>query len=98
MYDFEFIINEYFCLMGGQIGFVGTMKPADFPVVSMEKYKFQLFSNDKLVHVFNVIGEEIPVRTNSDIRVRALRTTDNIQELLKSGDNLIIKGIKKQAS
>jgi hypothetical protein len=93
MKKFKFIINEYFVLFGNQIGIVGEMQPDDFPIVS-SKYKLKLMQEDKVLHYFKKIGEEIPVGGSKEKRMRAFRTSDDVKHILSSNElkNLYIIG------
>lgn len=93
MKKFKFIISEYFLLSGNHIGIVGGMQPDNFPIVS-SKFKLKLMHEDKVLHFFEKIGEEIPVGNNKEKRIRAFRTSDDIKHTLSCNElkNLYIIG------
>lgn len=95
MSKFKFIITDHFILQGNQIGLIGEMFPEDITVVAAKNYTMQLFSSDKLVHIFQNIGIEVPVKSNNSVRCVAFRTSDDIKDILETKDSLYILGVKK---
>jgi hypothetical protein len=86
MSKFKFKINDVFFIKGNMISMAGEMLPKDFPHVFSHEYKMKLMQDDKVLHNFKIIGEEIFARLPGAKRVRGLRTTDNIKDLLTNND------------
>lgn len=83
MSEFKFKVKEYFILSGGQIGIAGDMIPDNFPTVT-NNFILKLVSKNKVLHVFESIGEEMFCRRSLSVKTRAFRTADNIRNILDS--------------
>lgn len=94
MSEFKFKVKEYFILSDGQIGIAGDMNPDNFPTVT-NNFILKLFSKNKVLHVFEVTGEEMFYRSSLSIKTRSFLTADNIRDILDSENvsDLYIIGI-----
>jgi hypothetical protein len=100
MNKFKFKINEAFFMQENMIGMVGEMFPKDTPLASQQYYEMKLMQGDKVLHCFENIDEEMPRRLPGTKIVRAIRTYDDIKDLLTNNDlkTLYILGKKREDS
>lgn len=82
---FKFKISKCFYLTGDHIAMAGDMIPKDFPFITKD-YFMKLVLNNKTLHAFKIMGEDRFSRTERNNQNRALRTLDDIKDLLLSID------------
>ena len=99
MESFKLSLSDYFKFSSGSTALVGIMLPADYPIITSDRYIVEIRSNSGKCHRFKNINEDIFVRTadapKSDLR--SLQTFENIDDFLKAmkDDPIFLYGYKK---